>query len=238
MTTRVIQLLPEEFYHIYNRGTDKRTIFFDSADYNRFLELLYLSNSEYLVKVRDVKKGKKSVYEFDRGKQLVAIGAYCLMPNHFHLLLTPLIDNGISIFMGKLCTSYSMYFNKRYERTGSLFQGTFKSSHANTDEYLKYLYAYIHLNPVKLIDPTWKEFGIQNADEAFIYISNYKYSSLSEYLRQLREENSIIETSPFPEYFSEHKNIKKELIEWLNFDEILEPKPRGPIEKNPRVPLG
>lgn len=237
MTTRVMQLVPDEFYHIYNRGTDKRTIFYDSADHNRFLELLYLSNSEYLVKVSDVKKRKNSVYEFDRGKQLVAIGAYCLMPNHFHLLLTPLVDDGISKFMGKLGTSYSMYFNKRYIRTGSLFQGTFKSSHASTDEYLKYLYAYIHLNPVKLIDPTWREEGIKNSNEAFIYASNYNYSSLSEYLGGVRAENNILEKNPFPEYFLEHKDIKKELLEWLNFDEILELKPRGTLEKNPRVPL-
>ena len=61
--------------------------------------------------------------------------------------------------MGKLGTGYSMYFNRKYKRTGALFVGAFKSQHANSDEYLKYLYAYIHLNPVKLIDSTWKEEG-------------------------------------------------------------------------------
>jgi putative transposase len=223
MSTRVIQLVPDEFYHVYNRGTDKRVIFLDTADYNRFVELLYLSNSEYKVKVRDIKKTKKSVYEFDRGKPLVAIGAYCLMPNHFHMLITPLVENGISIFMEKIGTSYSMYFNKRYVRTGSLFQGTFKSSHATSDEYLKYLYAYIHLNPVKLIDPTWKEEGIKNQDEAFSFAINYKYSSLPDYLQVFREENIIINPNPFPEYFPSGKDMKKELLEWLNFKNLFEP---------------
>jgi len=221
MTTRVIKLVPEEFYHIYNRGTDKRIIFLDQADYTRFIELLYLSNSEYLVNVRDIKRLVKSVFDFDRGNQLVSIGAYCLMPNHFHLLLTPVVENGISIFMGKLGTSYSMYFNRRYVRTGSLFQGTFKAQYANTDEYLKYLYSYIHLNPVKLIDPTWKEEGIKDAVKAYEFALAYKYSSLPDYVLDqditARQEAGILDRTPFPDYFTERKSIQKELFEWISF---------------------
>ena len=88
------------------------------------------------------------------------------MPNHFHILVKEKIENGISKFMGKLTTGYSMYFNKRYDRTGSLFQGVFKSVHADSDEYLKYLFAYIHLNPIKLINPEWKENGIKDKNRA------------------------------------------------------------------------
>ncbi|PIW97170.1 hypothetical protein COZ82_01040, partial [Candidatus Kaiserbacteria bacterium CG_4_8_14_3_um_filter_38_9] len=148
---------------------------------------------------------------------LVSVGAYCLMPNHFHILLTPLVDDGVSKFMGKLCTSYSMYFNKKYKRTGALFQGMFQAQWANTDEYLKYLYSYIHLNPVKLIDPTWKEEGIKNSEVAFTYASSYQYSSLSDYLGAIRQINDILTPTLFPEYFSTHLNIKKELLEWINF---------------------
>ena len=221
MTTRVIQLVPEEFYHVYNRGTDKRVIFLDLADYNRFIELLFLSNSEHSIKVADIKKSKHSVFDFDRGENLVAIGAYCLMPNHFHLLITPTVDEGISIFMGKLCTSYAMYFNKRYKRTGSLFQGTFRSEYAASDEYLKYLYAYIHLNPVKLIDKNWKEEGIQDSDKAFSFAHNYEFSSLMDYLEVSRPANSIINPTVFPKYFPAAVSMKKEILEWLNFkDEI------------------
>jgi putative transposase len=218
MTTRVVSLVPEEFYHVYNRGTDKRIIFTDKADYRRFIELLFLSNSEYLVKFRDAKKATKSVFEFDRGKQLVAISAYCLMPNHFHILLTPLVECGISIFMGKLCTSYSMYFNKRYDRTGSLFQGTFKSQHANSDEYLKYLFSYIHLNPIKLIQSDWKVAGIKDSRVAMQYLDTYKYSSFLDFCEIERAEGRILTPERFPDYFPEKESFKKEIFEWIMFD--------------------
>src|SRR5690606_36166474 len=113
--------------------------------------------------VRDIrKKTQNSVFDFDRGKTLVEIGAYCLMPNHFHILLKSKEDDGISKFMNKLGTSYSMYFNRRYERTGILFQGRYKAKHVESDEYLKYLFSYSHLNPIKIIDPSWKDRGLKD----------------------------------------------------------------------------
>ena len=221
MTTRVIQLVPEEFYHVYNRGTDKRVIFLDPADYTRFTELLFLSNSKRAVNVRDIKVGERTVFDFNRGDNLVAIGAYCLMPNHFHILVTPLIEDGVSMFMSKLCTGYSMYFNRRYKRTGALFQGTFKSEHVDSDEYLKYLYSYIHLNPIKLIDKNWKEEGIQSADTAFSYVAQFQYSSLIDYLGVSRSEKVIINPTPYPEYFSKHSDLKAELLQWITFNPKL-----------------
>ena len=179
----------EEFYHIYNRGTDKRKIFLDTADHHRFIELLYLCNTKYSVNVRDIRKVHNNIFEFDRGKPLVSIGAYCLMPNHFHLLLTTDAESGISFFINKVCTAYSMYFNKRYDRSGALFQGRFKSQHADSDEYLKYLYAYIHLNPVKLIDPKWKEEGSKDAAKSFDFaaVSQAKCIPLFQYKLPLPE---------------------------------------------------
>jgi putative transposase len=108
MGNRLIPLVENEFYHIYNRGVDKRTTFLDVADYRRFIELLYLCNSHFAVNVRDVRKIHNSVFDFDRGREFVAVGAYCLMPNHFHLLLTPVVPDGISLFMKK--TKYGLYF--------------------------------------------------------------------------------------------------------------------------------
>ena len=219
MTTRVVALVPNEFYHVYNRGTDKRIIYSDSFDYIRFVELLYVANSGYSVNVRDIKNRHKTVFDFDRGEPLVALGAYCLMPNHFHVLVTPLVENGISIFMAKLATSYSMYFNKRYKRTGALFEGAFKSEHASHDEYLKYLFAYIHLNPVKLIDSTWKEQGIQDSTKAYNYAAAYAYSSLQDYLGVGRAEGAILNKDLFPAYFPTQTDLKQELSEWLTYQE-------------------
>ncbi|HMO82805.1 MAG TPA: transposase [Candidatus Paceibacterota bacterium] len=182
---------------------------------------MYLCNSSVPICYRDICRDFSSVFEFDRDDQLVAIGAYCLMPNHFHILATPLVEDGISTFMEKIGTGYSMYFNKRNSRTGSLFQGTFKSQHADTDEYLKYLYAYIHLNPVKLIDPTWKEVGIKDAVIAYDYAASFQYSSLPDYLSKDREEKAILNPAPFPEYFQTAAEHQAELFEWLNFKEFI-----------------
>ncbi len=217
MSYRTTSLAQDEFFHVYNRGTDKRIIFLDDADHVRFVGLLYLCNSVKQINVRDVRSDLKSIFDFDRGDTLVEIGLYCLMPNHFHLLLKANTEDGISIFMKKLCTGYSMYFNKRYDRSGALFQGRFKSQHADSDEYLKYLYSYIHLNPVKLIDSTWKEEGIKDAAKSFDFAASFHYSSLSDYLGKKREENAIISPSAFPEYFTTHDDIKRELFEWLNY---------------------
>ena len=173
-----------EFYHIYNRGVEKRVIFQNISDYKRFMALLYLTNSDKTVEFRNnsSKNSLDKIFKQDRGKQLVAIGAYCLMPNHFHLLITPLVDGGISKFMLKLQTGYSMYFNKKNERVGALFQGVFQSQHINKDKYLRYIYAYIHLNPAKLKNPSWKTQPKSFLNQLKKFIAEYPYSSLQEYV--------------------------------------------------------
>ena len=173
-----------EFYHIYNRGVEKRTVFQNTSDYKRFMALLYLTNSNKTVEFRNnsSKNSLDKIFKQDRGKQLVAIGAYCLMPNHFHLLITPLVDGGISKFMLKLQTGYSMYFNKKNERVGALFQGVFQSQHINKDKYLRYIYAYIHLNPAKLKNPSWKTQPKSFLNQLKKFIAEYPYSSLQEYV--------------------------------------------------------
>ncbi len=222
MGQRLINLAPSEFFHVYNRGTEKRNIYLDHTDHERFMQLLYVCNTKNPISLRDIKKYHQSVYDFDRGEPLVSIGAYCLMPNHFHILLMTEIENGISDFMNKVSTGYSIYFNKRYERTGALFQGKFKAQHADSDEYLKYLYSYIHLNPTKLIDPHWKEKGINDAQKSFDFCASFPYSSLVDYLKvDYRDESKILAPEAFPEYFSGLTDIKRELFEWLNYQNDL-----------------
>jgi putative transposase len=213
-----MQLVPGECYHVYNRGTDKRTIYLDESDHVRFTELLYVCNSQKTVSVREIHREYESVYEYERGEALVTIGAYCLMPNHFHILIKPNIEKGLSMYMNKLTTGYSMYFNKKYQRSGALFQGAFKSEHANNDQYLKYLYAYIHLNPVKLIDSNWKEQGSEDAAKSFNFAASFRYSSLPDYLGVVRPENIIIDPAPFPEYFKTADDARAELFDWLAID--------------------
>ncbi len=220
MSSRSVSLSEGEFFHVYNRGTDKRVIFYSKDDYLRFQELLFLCNTNSAINVRDIRKIHENIYEYERGNILVAIGTYCLMPNHFHILATPLVEHGLSTFMNKLGTSYSMYFNKKYNRSGALFQGKFKAEHAVTDEYLKYLYSYIHLNPVKLIDSTWKEEGIKDAAKSFDFAASFQYSSLSDYLNIARPENAILNSALFPPYFQSHTDMENELFEWLTYKEF------------------
>lgn len=132
----------EEYYHIYNRGVEKRQIFSSNGDYRRFYG--------YLTEFNDVNPAWKVGVLENRGltsnEPLVEIVAYCINPNHFHLILRQVRDKGITEFMRKLGTGYTMYFNKRYERSGVLFQGKFKAAHIDSNEYLLYLSAYVNCN--------------------------------------------------------------------------------------------
>jgi len=218
MSIRKIAFVGGEFYHIYNRGNSKQKIFLDSIDRQRFVDLLYAMNREEKFNFADSIKGI-SVYENISKNKLVAIGAYCLMPNHFHILLTPIAENGVSKFMQKLSTAYVMYFNEKHRRSGGLFEGKFKSEHTRDDRHLKYLFSYIHLNPIKLIQSNWKDRGIKNKKEAMEYLSHYPYSSYFDYLEKERSQNKILERKLFPNYFPSKASFLSEIFEWISFIE-------------------
>ncbi len=218
---RNINFAIEEFYHIYNRGTEKRQIFLDRADYFRFTVLLYLANSESPINMRETRiigPNYENLSRINQGEILVDIGAYCLMPNHFHLLLRERVEGGISKFMLRLMTAYTMYFNGRHERVGSLWQGVFKAQHADSDNYLKYLFSYIHLNPIKLIQKDWKEKGIKDIIKAKKYLKEYRYSSYLDYMEESRYQKIILNKKNFPEYFKDSIDFKKDIFDWLSFD--------------------
>ncbi len=124
--------------------------------------------------------------------------------------------------MQKLQTAYTMYFNKKYQRAGSLFQGTFKAQHVTKDTYLKFLFAYINLNPIKLIDPEWKEKGIQNLVQAEKYLNDYMYSSYPDLSGGDRAESKILNMSFFPGYFHSISSFKDFITEWLTFKVEIE----------------
>jgi len=139
-------LVKDEIYHICNRGTDKRKIFLESNDYQRFFSSLIEFNTEMPSwKINSLKTTTIEVRP-RLEDQLVDIITYCLNPNHFHLLLKQKKDFGITKFMRKVITGYTMYFNKKNDRSGVLFQGKFKSARVNSNEYLLYLSAYINCN--------------------------------------------------------------------------------------------
>ncbi len=120
--------------------------------------------------------------------------------------------------MQKVSTAYVMYYNKKYKRTGSLFEGKFKAQHANSDRYLKYLFSYIHLNPIKLIDPAWKEKGIRDLKKVDTYLKQYSFSSYLDYAGDIRVQDKLLDRNAFPKYFPKSKDFLKEIREWLNFN--------------------
>lgn len=141
---RKIQFGNGEYYHIFNRGVEKREIFTNNAELERFFLSMKEFNTLYPtggLHVASFCKENSSSKE-----KLVSFVCYCLNPNHFHFILKQLIDRGIEKFMHRLGSGYTNYFNKKYQRSGSLFQGTFKANHINSDEYLLYASAYVNLN--------------------------------------------------------------------------------------------
>lgn len=222
MSMRKINFVEGEYYHIYNRGNSKQKIFHDKQDHKHFIDLLYILNNKNNVCVTDIKRYKTfDLFQVDQQDKLVSIGSYVLMPNHFHILITEKTKDGISKFMQKITTAYVMYYNKKYQRTGALFEGKFKSQHLNTDIYLKYIFSYIHLNPVKLIQKDWKEKGIKNKKEALVFLENYEFSSYADFIGISRKQQKIIDVLPFPEYFPKTKDFVAEIFSWLNYQKQL-----------------
>lgn len=134
-------------YHIYNKGVDKRTVFLDNDDYNLFLYYMYI----YLTPLEKVLRRYHNlpIRLFNKNiSKKVDLIAYCLIPNHFHFLLRAKTVDGISQFMKQQANAYTQYFNQKYKRSGSLFEGPFKSVRIKNDEHLMHFSRYIHLNPV------------------------------------------------------------------------------------------
>jgi len=222
--TRLLTFAEGEYYHVYNRGTEKRKLFLDKSDHERFISLLYLCNNTHPVHRSDRKNlSTLKLFSLQREETLVDIGAYCLMPNHFHLLLREHSEGGLTLFMQKVSVAYAMYFNKKYSRKGVLFEGKFKAQHVTKDEHLKYLFAYIHLNPIGIIDREWKKHRIKNKADAKRYIKNYVYSSFFDYANtETRPENNILNKSAFPEYFETIKDFEECTQNWIEYSEEAE----------------
>jgi putative transposase len=158
------------YFHVYNRGVEKRDIFCDKVDYYRFLHDLYEFNDS-----APTNSNYKGIFGSPTSVNssrdcLVEIICFCLMPNHYHLLVGVQDKTKLTEFMRKVGTGYTNYFNQKYVRSGHLFQGKYKSILIENDEYLTHLSRYIHQNPKKS-----KKLNIES-------LYNYKYSSYLDYI--------------------------------------------------------
>jgi len=193
MAYRSTPFAPEEWYHCYTRSIDKRSVFQGQRDYERFLETLYLSNSTVSVRRHDLyDPSHEDFFLVDRGNPLVTVGAYCIMPNHFHLLLKEITNGGISKFMHRVGTSFTKYFNLKYDHVGNIFIKPFRSKHIKDDRYLKRIIQYIHLNPAELFETGWKTGKVRNISLLERRLRAYQYSSLIDYCGDTRPQKAIL----------------------------------------------
>jgi len=192
------------FYHVFNRGVDKRNIFFENKDYRRFLFGMKEFNDEnstinILRRINRFSEGINEGHPMSLSPTekdpLVEIVCYCLMPNHFHFILKQIKDNGISRFLQKLGIGYTKYFNQKNERSGVLFQGKFKAVLIDKDNYFNHLVRYIYLNPIDLVDPEWKENGLKDWRKIVTALKSYRwtdcnnYNQYIEFIKDYRAEN-------------------------------------------------
>ncbi|HUD02640.1 MAG TPA: transposase [Candidatus Paceibacterota bacterium] len=161
---RPIVLAQGEYYHVFNRGVEKRDIFSDTDDLNRFLEGVRAFNSLNPIGSLFEHRFQKDVQLGSSTPKLVEVVCYCLNPNHFHLLLKQVSEKGIQKFMQKLGTGYTNYFNEKYKRSGGLFQGRYKAVHTESNEQLLHTSVYVNLNnqlgssTPKLSVSSWEEY--------------------------------------------------------------------------------
>ena len=201
-----------ETYHLFNRGAHKQAIFTNEDDYRRFMVLLYFSNTTEQVQLGNLlqNQGRSLIDLFEEpiDQSLVDVFAYALMPNHFHLVIRQKVDGGISTFMKKLATAYSMYFNLKYDHSGVLFQGRFKSRHVGNEAYFRYIFSYVHLNSLDLFEPSWEEKGIRDLNGARSYVNSYPYSSFFDYSGNDRAEKVLLSLSQAPEFLTTQNDLE------------------------------
>lgn len=194
MAHRRVPFAVGEWYHCFTRGIDKRTTFESEDDARRFLQLLYLAND-----VRPIRRDNfyttshQEILLRVRTRPIVSVGAYCQMGNHYHLLLQEIIEGGISAYMQKIGTGYTMYFNEKHDRIGSLFVKPFRSKHIDSDAYLRRVVQYIHLNPAEIFEHGWKRGDAPDNASLRQKLSAYPFSSLPDYLGIKRVERGILD---------------------------------------------
>ena len=209
------------YCHIYNRGVEKRKIFMDEDDYNTFLHLLKYYLSPVNQGITHPSTNLES-YKILRPRPLLNLSgevdllAFCLMPNHFHLLLKQTTKDGMTKLLRSLSTTYSMYFNRKYDRVGHLFQGPYRAVVIDNDPYILHLSRYIHLNPTELTGVT---------------PVNYKYSSYQYYLENKKAD--WVKPELILKYFESSKTLPflKNFNSYKKFVELNTKNPRKVIGK-------
>lgn len=218
MPGRKIPLVVDEIYHVFNRGINRQPAFTNKWEYKRAMQCLDYyrfalppAKLSVFLKTSNNNQTETLANMAKKKDTLIDILSYCLMPNHFHLLLRQRKEKGISRFMSKLLNSYTKYFNKRNKRDGSLFLDQFKAVRIETDEQLLHVQRYIHLNP-------YSSYLVSSIEE----LIKYPYTSLGEYLSKLSHPGEICEKGTILSYFKKKEEFKKFIINQADYQRSLD----------------
>jgi len=213
---RKVVLANNEIYHVFNRGHAFQPIFSSIKDYQRLINTFRYyrySNppvrlSKFLIIARDEREKILKEME-EKQKKIIEIYCFCLMPNHYHLLLKQIQDNGISQYMSKVQNSYGRFFNIKNNLIGSLFQGNFKAKRVETEEQLLHLSRYIHLNP-------FSSYVVKSIEE----LKEYSWSSLPDYLNN--QNSSPVNKNLILGYFKNIKDYQQFVLDQAEYQRELE----------------
>ena len=219
MGYRRVPFAQGEWYHCYSRGIDKRIVFDDEDDAKRFIELLYLANdTKPILRGNFYHLKHNEILLMPRGRQIVSIGAYSLMKNHYHILIQEIEDGGITKFMQKVGTGYGMYFNEKNDRVGNVFVKPFRSKHVSTDAYLYRVAQYIHLNAAELFERGWKHGTVLDLFELQRKLERYPFSSFPDYMDGVsRPERNILDESARSILMDRLPELSRTLIEMRDY---------------------
>ncbi|MEK7665237.1 MAG: transposase [Patescibacteria group bacterium] len=232
------QLVNEEVYHVVSRTVGDTVIFDDENNFYRGIFSIYEFNNANPVSIRDRREQRKKeklfqqesprcptsgrlneLFGLDKRNKLVEVWAFSFMPNHLHLILKQLKDNGITEFMKKVNGGYANYFNKKYDRKGHLFN-KFKAIHIKDDDQLRNTFAYVHANLISLIEPGWKEKGIKNTKKVIKFLEDNKRHSYPDYLGK-KNFPSVTERNFLLDLIGGAKGCKEVVDNWIKYKEEI-----------------
>jgi len=220
---REIEFSPGEYYHIYNHGIDEKEVFPSGEYFKRALVSLVAFNDQkdsVANLSRFVEEPSKLVDEYtpDSRDRIVDIIAFTFLPTHYHLFIRERAQDGISRFMHRFSKGYSRFYNLKHDRSGPLWQGSFKVKHIDTEQYFNHIISYIHLNILDLSMPHWREGEVGNWQKASTDLSSYLWASYQYYRNgtSVLPYASLILTKPewFSDYYPQKEDFEKTLRNW------------------------
>lgn len=211
--------MEQVFYHSFNRGVEKRKIFLEEADYFRAVHDIYeFNDAKTIINLqRRIERYPISLNRVEGKDKLVDLKVWCLMPNHYHFFSSSNNKNSLSKFHQKFGIGFSNFFNKKYKRSGVLFQGKHKKVQVAHDTQALHLICYIHANPLDIWKPDWREKGLAESEiqEALNFLEGeYRWSSHLDYLG-IKNFPSLIDTNFFFNFFKKPEEYREFFANWL-----------------------